>query len=97
MTNSASVAQQKLADPTPKADEITLPRSAPMLINRGSWSPLPGASSVTFMALRNRMCRWPVDDLENQSATRYCGAACESDASYCATHAKMAFSPSRSR
>ena len=69
--------------------------TAPKQSRDGYWVPLPGSASVHLMDLRVSTCRWPVDDPGHKGVVRFCGAACGTEASYCAAHKKMGTAPSR--
>jgi hypothetical protein len=82
--------------------EASLPTEAfrpptPAASRESCWQPLPGAVVVKFMDLRLGVCRWPVRDPHASTDVRYCGCACEPDATYCDVHTQMAIAPRRAR
>ena len=59
--------------------------------------PLPASVPVSFMELRNGMCRWPIGDPHDFDSFRFCGCPRSSAAIYCETHMTLAFVASRPR
>ena len=94
MTNAA-----KKPAPLSEASTATdaLRPSPPATSRESCWQRLPGAEPVKFMDLRLGVCRWPVRDPHASTDVRYCGCACEPDASYCDVHTQMAIAPRRAR
>src|ERR1019366_2171536 len=62
-----------------------------------SWKPLLASVPVSFMDLRNGMCRWPIGDPHHLETFRFCGCASPSAAIYCETHRKLALTPNQAR
>lgn len=60
--------------------------------------PRPDNEPVTFMDRRHDQCCWPLGDPQDFETFRYCGAPHEREAaSYCAYHARIAYTPSMPR
>ena len=95
MPKAVSPANPPLPDVTAAASPWKLNSTAPKQSRDGYWVPLPGLASVHLMDLRVSTCRWPVDDPRHSGQVRFCGAACGTEASYCAAHKKIGTTPSR--
>jgi hypothetical protein len=67
------------------------------IATKGSSVPSPlKTSGVEIMALREHHCRWPLVRAAEERQI-YCGKHRTGNMSYCATHAKISYSPSQSR
>jgi GcrA cell cycle regulator len=96
----AGVAAPAYAPPRPNVHRLDNPAagqdSVALVVQPVEEAGVPLSQYVTIMELRDSMCRWPVGD-PTSAEFRFCGAACESGATYCTHHARMAYQPSSDR
>lgn len=57
---------------------------------------IPISERVTIMELREAMCRWPLGD-PSTPEFRYCGGRTDIGATYCGSHARLAYQPAQDR
>jgi GcrA cell cycle regulator len=74
-----------------KAEPKFLPAPLP---NASAWTPLPGTTPVSLLALADGVCRWPVGD---DTRHLFCGCEAAPGASYCVHHKAMATKPAEPR
>ena len=68
--------------------------STPKLKRRKNGKDVPGAvKGVKMQALRERMCRWPIGDPQEDDF-HFCGGRTASGATYCKKHADVAYQSS---
>jgi hypothetical protein len=80
-------AQKTVAEDAPI---VTPPPAQPLRsVERGQeWVALPESRMIKISEIRNGLCRWPLWD--GPSSGDYCGADCDGEHAYCATHRRLA-------
>lgn len=74
--------------------------STPETASEPEISDLPADHSdcaVSFFALTNQTCRWPLGDPADLDAMTFCGAVPADDRPYCHRHCRIAYQPPRER
>lgn len=57
---------------------------------------IPLHERATILTLKDSMCHWPIGD-PGEEDFHFCGRKCQSGASYCDYHARMAYQPVQRR
>ena len=55
-----------------------------------AWKSLEGVEAVSITALKNGVCRWPLETRDDDHLTMYCGGSCAPERVYCNCHALLA-------